>query len=92
MFLKWLLKNKRRVIACPSWGIEDSAFAPGARDALEGNRMLILEMRDISGNLAAAEARNRFVIEHADSLFTLHITSGGMLDRLLKELSKVNQP
>lgn len=89
--LDWLLKNGRRVIACPAWGIKDSAFAPGVRNALEENRMLILEMRDVSGNLAAAEARNRFVIEHADSLFTPHVASGGMLDRLLNERSKVNQ-
>ena len=86
--LDWLLKAGRRVIACPAWGIEDSAFAPGVRNGLEENRMLILEMRDTSGNLAAAEARNRFVIEHADSLFTPHIAPGGMLDRLLKESSK----
>jgi REP element-mobilizing transposase RayT len=86
--LEWLLKNGRRVIACPAWGIEDCAFAPGVRNALEENRMLILEMRDITGNLAAAEARNRFVIEHADALFTPHIARGGMLERLLNELSK----
>jgi hypothetical protein len=89
--LSWLLQNGRRVIACPAWGIENTAFAPGARAALEENRMLILEMRDTSGNLAAAEARNRFVIEHADALFTPHVTPGGMLDRLLKERSKANQ-
>jgi hypothetical protein len=89
--LEWLLKNGRRVIACPAWGIENTAFAPGVRNALEENRMLILEMRDVSGNLAAAEARNRFVIEHADSLFTPHITPGGMLDRLLNPQSKVTQ-
>ena len=83
--LKWLLKNGRRVIACPAWGIENSAFAPGVRNALEENRMLILEMRDVSGNLAAAEARNRFVIKNADALFTPHVKPGGMLDRLLNE-------
>ena len=88
--LEWLLKAGRRVIACPAWGIEDSAFAPGVRNALEENRMLILEMHDVSGNLAAAEARNRFVIEHADALFTPHVTRGGMLDRLLREVSKGN--
>jgi len=88
--LEWLLKNGRRVIACPAWGIEDSAFEPGVKNALKENRMLILEMRDVSGNLAAAEARNRFVIEHADALFTPHVTKGGMLDRLLKELPKGN--
>ncbi len=89
--LDWLLKNGRRVIACPAWGIKDAVFAPGVRTALEENRMLILEMRDVSGNLAAAEARNRFVIEHADALFTPHVAPGGMLDRLLKGISKVNQ-
>ncbi len=88
--LDWLLKNRRRVIACPAWGIENTAFAPGVRNALAENRMLILEMRDTSGNLAAAEARNRFVIKNADALFTPHVTPGGMLDRLLNEQSKVN--
>jgi len=88
--LDWLLKKGRRVIACPAWGIEDAAFAPGVRTALEENRMLILEMRDTSGNLAAAEARNRFVIEHADRLFTPYISRGGMLDRLLNEVSKAS--
>jgi len=88
--LDWLLMNRLRVIACPAWGIENTAFAPGVRTALEENRMLILEMRDLSGNLAAAEARNRFVIEHADALFTPYVTPDGMLDRLLKERSKVN--
>jgi REP element-mobilizing transposase RayT len=86
--LDWLLKNARRVIACQAWGIEDSAFAPGVRHALEENRMLLLEMRDVSGNLAAAEARNRFVIEHADTLYTPHVAQGGMLERLLNETRK----
>lgn len=48
-------------------------------------RIRLLEMRDITCNLAAAEARNRFVIEKADSLFTPHVARGGMLERLLKE-------
>ncbi len=82
----WLLKEGRPIIACPAWGIEKSAFAPGVRQALEENRMLILEMRDIAGNLAAAEARNRFVIENADTLFTPHVGKGGMLERLLKDV------
>jgi hypothetical protein len=79
----WLLKQGRRVIACPAWGIEKSAFAPGVRQALEDNRMLILEMRDTAGNLEAAESRNRFVIENADTLYTPHVSQGGMLERLL---------
>jgi hypothetical protein len=83
--LEWLLNNRRRVIACPAWGIADSAFAPGVRKALEENRMLVLEMCDVSGKRTAAEARNRFVIEHADTLFTPHVSPGGMLDKLLHE-------
>jgi REP element-mobilizing transposase RayT len=84
IFLK-LLEHKRPVIWCPAWGLERAAFAPGAREALEQNRMLILEMRDTAGNLAAAEARNRFVLKHADQRWIPHVQSGGMLDRLLRE-------
>ncbi len=84
--LDWLLLHGKRVIACPAWGIENAAFAPGVATALEENRMLILEMRDIAGNLAAAEARNRFVLEQADKLWLSHVTRGGMLDQLIREM------
>jgi len=80
-----LLELKKPLIWCPAWGLERTAFAPGVVEALEQNRMLILEMRNRDGNLAAAEQRNRFVIEKADDLWTPHVTPGGMLDRLLKE-------
>jgi REP element-mobilizing transposase RayT len=82
--LSWLLQNNKQVIACPAWGIEKSSYTPGVNQALKENRMLILENRDTSGDLAAAEARNRFVIEESDSLFTPHVTPGGMLDRLIQ--------
>lgn len=47
--------------------------------------MLLLEMQNRDGNLAAAEQHNRFVIQNADKLWIPHISKGGMLDRLLKE-------
>ena len=84
----WLLEKRRRVIACPAWGLEKAAFAPGVREALEENRLLVLEMRNLDGDLAAAEQRNRFVIEHADQLFVPHASPGGMLERILKEYEK----
>ncbi len=90
--LAWLLATGRRVIACPAWGLEDAAFAPGVRAALEENRMLILEMRDVSGHLAAAEARNRFVLEQADALYTPYVAPGGMLERMLSEHAKAGRP
>lgn len=82
---EWLLGKKRRVVACPAWDIERAGAVPGCADALKENRILILEMRNRDGDLAAAEQRNRFVIENADGLFVPHTTSGGMLERLLKE-------
>ena len=48
--------------------------------------MLILEMRNQDGNLAAAEQRNRFVLEQADKLWLQHSSPGGMLDRLIQEM------
>jgi REP element-mobilizing transposase RayT len=83
---EWLLKQGKRVIACPAWGIGGGTkdFSP-VLGALEENRLLILEMRNRDGDLAAAEQRNRFVIKNADALFVPHTTPGGMLERLLKE-------
>lgn len=77
-----LLERKANIILCPAWRLDNvaSQFFP----ALEDNRMLILEMKNHDGNLAAAEDRNRFIIQNASRLYTPHITPGGMLDRLLR--------
>jgi REP element-mobilizing transposase RayT len=88
--LKRLLEMKKPVIWCPAWGIK-GAVAGGAprmapvRDALQENRMLILEMENVDGNLAAAEERNRFVIEMSEDLWVPYVSPGGMLHRLINE-------
>ena len=79
-----LLECKRPLIWCPAWGLDRAAADPAVRCALEENRMLVLEMENADGNLVAAEARNRFVIQQADTLWTPHINPGGMLDKLLR--------
>ena len=45
------------------------------RAALEENRLLILELRNCDGDLAA------------EKLWLPHVTPGGILDRLIRELS-----
>jgi hypothetical protein len=80
-----LLEHKRNIIWCPAWGL-DGTLSPDTLQALEENRMLVLEMRNKAGDLAAAEQRNRFVLEKADHNWLPHINPGGMLDRLVKEL------
>ncbi|WP_372808248.1 transposase [Pontiella sp.] len=81
-----LLECKRPVIWCPAWGLDWAASQPAVREALEENRLLILEMRNHDGDLAAAEQRNRFVLERADELWLPHVAPNGMLDRLIREL------
>ena len=83
--LSELLQSEARLICCPAWGIDEMRIPRDWLPALEQNRMLILEMCDRTGNLAAAEARNRFVIENAADLWTPHVNNGGMLDGLIKE-------
>ncbi len=77
----------RRVICCPAWGIDSMRIPPDWLSALETNRMLILEMRNRDGDLAAAEQRNRFVLDCAEKRWIPHITPGGMLDRLLQTVA-----
>ncbi len=83
--LSKLLEHKRNIIYCPAWGL-DGKLSRETLEALEDNRMLILEMRNKAGDLAAAEQRNRFVLEKADRHWLPHINPGGMLERLVKEL------
>jgi len=86
--LDWLLEKRKRVIACFAWDLERAGTVPGFAKALQENRMLVLEMQNRDGDLAAAEQRNRFVIENSDELFVPHTTQGGMLDNILKEYRK----
>ena len=79
-----LLAMKRPLIWCPAWGLDRAASAPGVLEALEQNRILILEMLNQDGNLAASEQRNAFVIDNAERLWLPHVTPGGMLDRLIE--------
>ena len=82
-----LLEVKAPVVWCPAWGL-GGTLGEAERTALEENRMLILEMKNLDGNLAAAEQRNRFVLERADRLWLPHVSPGGMLDRLVKERNR----
>lgn len=80
-----LLACKRPLVWCPAWGLKRVAALPSVREALEENRLLILEMRNRDGDLAAAEQRNRFVLKSADELWLPYVAPGGMLDRLIRE-------
>ena len=82
--LSALLQSHARLICCPAWGIDEMRIPQDWLPALEANRMLILEMREHDASLAAAEQRNRFVIENADKRWTPHVSKGGMLDRLVR--------
>jgi hypothetical protein len=81
-----LLERKCPVIWCPAWGLDKTVIPPAVMTALEENRMLILEMRNRDGDLAAAEQRNRFVLENADQLWLPHVAPGGMLAQMVKEM------
>ena len=77
---------KKPIIWCPAWGLVGAGPASPILAALEENRMLVLEMRNRDGNLAAAKQRNEFVMNTADQLWLPHVTPGGMLDGLISEI------
>ncbi len=80
--LESLLQSEAKLICCPAWGIDTLKIPADWIPALEQNRMLILEMKNTDGNLAAAEQRNRFVLEQSTKQWVPYTTPGGMLSRL----------
>ena len=78
-------RGSPRLICCPAWGIDAMRIPPEWLPALEANRMLILEMCDSRANLAAATARNRFVLSLSEKRWLPYVSPGGMLDRLRRE-------
>ena len=79
-----MLKSKTKLICCPAWGIDAMKIPAEWLPALEQNRMLILEMHNRDGDLAAAEERNTFVMQAAEELWVPHVTPGGMLAHLIE--------
>lgn len=59
-------------------------MSPEIVTALEDNRLLVLEMTNCEGNLAAAKERNSFVIERSDQLWLPYIAPDGMLDGMIR--------
>jgi hypothetical protein len=84
--LERLLACGERIICCPAWGLKDMRLPEEWLPALGANRMLILEMKNREGDLAAAKERNMFVMQAAERLWLPHVARGGMLARLLGEL------
>ena len=78
-----LLERGDRIICCPAWGLKGMHIPEAWLPSLEANRMLVLEMKNPEGDLAAAEQRNRFVLKNAERRWIPHATPGGMLARLL---------
>ena len=79
-----LLKSRARIICCPAWGIDKMKIPAAWLPALEQNRMLILEMQNENGDLAASRERNIFVMQTADELWIPHVSPGGMLASLVE--------
>jgi len=81
--LERLLERGDRIICCPAWGLKGMHVPEEWLPALEANRMLLLEMKNPEGDLAAAKERNMFVMQSADQIWVPHATPGGMVDRLM---------
>lgn len=78
-----LLKRGAKIICCPSWGIDKMRIPLEWLPALEENRMMIMEMMNCEGTLAASEERNRFVLDVSEERWIPYVTPGGMLARML---------
>lgn len=83
--LEGLLESEARLICCPAWGIDAVKIPSEWLPVLRGNRMLILEMGNRNGDLAAARERNAFVLRMADECWLPHVSPCGMLARLVAE-------
>lgn len=84
--LKKLLQSDAKIICCPAWGIDKMRIPAEWLPALRENRMMIMEMNNRDGNLAASTERNRFVLNASNQHWLPHVTPGGMLSRLVREL------
>ncbi|MBN1670183.1 MAG: transposase [Kiritimatiellae bacterium] len=80
-----LLQSQAKIICCPAWGIEAMKIPADWLPALEQNRMLILEMKNDAGDLAAASERNAFVLQRAEKLWIPYASPDGMVARLVRD-------
>jgi predicted Rossmann fold nucleotide-binding protein DprA/Smf involved in DNA uptake len=87
--LEVLLRRHVRAILCPARGLEKMRLPPDWRDALAGDRLLILSrffnaLRRSTRELAFQ--RNRFVAALADQVIIPFASAGGQTERFAREI------
>ena len=80
-----LLQSNTKIICCPAWGIDSMKIPSEWLPALKQNRMMIMEMHNGAGDLAAARERNEFVIQTAEKLWVPYKSTNGMLTNLIAD-------
>ncbi|MBM3882147.1 MAG: DNA-binding protein [Verrucomicrobia bacterium] len=93
--LRILLSSPHGVVLCPARGLEDLRLRPEWRRALSEQRLLLLSpFAPLCSRATAqlASERNRFVAALADEVVIAHVTPGGQMERLLREVSAWGKP
>ncbi len=85
----YLLAGKQPIIMVLARGMKQK-IAPELKPALEQGRLLIISPFDLSVRYVSsetAEKRNRFMIELADDIMIGFASKGGMLEKLMSEIT-----
>ena len=93
--LQILLRGRQPIIICPARSIENMRISEVWRMAIEKGRLLLLSLFSASERrmtTTLADKRNRMVAALSDEAYIAHLSPGGRIHELSKQISKWGIP
>ena len=93
--LDFLIRGNQPVVWVPSWSCTVRGLAKPQREAMEerGLRLInIFEPLKSRPSKASGEARNNWIIEHADAVLVVHAHAGGLTEKAARKALESGKP
>jgi hypothetical protein len=93
--LDFLIRGKQPVIWVPSWTRSAKGLAKPQREALEERGLRLISIFDppkTRPSQASGQARNNWIVEHADAVLVVHAHADGLTEKAAKKALETGKP
>jgi hypothetical protein len=93
--LDFLIRGNQPVIWVPSWNRSVRGLAKPQREALEERGLRLINIFDpprTRPSKASGQARNNWIVEHADAVVIVHAHAGGLTEKAARKALETGKP
>jgi hypothetical protein len=93
--LDFLIRGNQPVVWVPSWTRSAKGLTKPQREALEERGLRLINIFDpprTRPSQASGQARNNWIIEHADAILVVHAHAGGLTEKAARRALEAGKP